>query len=96
MARRTRVAAKLSPGNTRISRRERVRELELVTAEELVLFLLWAVGAFEAANKQNRHPERDQNGQHTRVRADELGKSMHMPKWTALTSPALKVRQRDR
>jgi len=54
-----------------------------VSAEEFILFAFGAVGAFKAADKQNRHPQRDQNGQHTRVRADEMSKSMHMPLWTA-------------
>lgn len=58
-------------------------ESEFVTAEKFILFALGAVGAFKAANEQNRHPQRDQNGQHTRVRADEMSKSMHMPLWTA-------------
>lgn len=55
-------------------------QLEFVTAEELVLFALGAVCAFKAANKKNSYPQRDQNGQHTRVRADHLNQSMHKPR----------------
>lgn len=51
--------------------------LELVTAEELILIALGAVGAFEAAYKQNCNTQRDQNGQHTRVRTDDVSDRVH-------------------
>ena len=53
---------------------------ELVSAEELILFAFGAVGALKAANKEHSYPKCDQDGQHTRVRADHLRKSMHKPR----------------
>jgi len=59
-------------------RKRAATALELVTAEELILVALGAVGALKAADKQNRYTERDQNGQHTRVRADEMSYRVHI------------------
>jgi len=48
--------------------------LEFVAAEKLVFVALRAVRAFKAADEQHRNTQGDQDGQHTRVRADELSK----------------------
>ena len=52
---------------------------QLVASEDLILFAFGAVGAFEAADKQNRYSERHQDSQHARVRCDPMEEVMHMP-----------------
>ena len=54
--------------------------LQFVPRENLVLFAAGAIGAFETADKQNRHPERHQDSQHARVRCDPVEQVMHMPR----------------
>jgi len=67
----------------------RSSDLEFVATEELILVAFRAVCTLEAANEQNRHSKRDQDGQHTRVGPDQLSKSMHMPRRTAPTNSVL-------
>jgi hypothetical protein len=47
-------------------------DLRLVPAEKVVLFAARAVGALEAADQENCHSQRDQDGQHARVRRNPV------------------------
>ena len=62
-----------------LNREQLVRlELDFVPAENIIFFAARAVGALQTANEQNRHAQGDQDGQHTRVRTDELSNRVHM------------------
>jgi hypothetical protein len=52
--------------------------LHLVAAEEIVLFARWAVRAAQAADQQNCHTHRNQNGDHISVRRKPMNRVLHI------------------
>ena len=51
--------------------------LDLMAAEDVVLFTAWALGAAQAADQEDRYPCRDNQGQETSARYEPLYQCMH-------------------
>ncbi len=48
-----------------------------MAAEKLVLFAIGAIGAFKTADKKHRYSQRDQDGEHTRIRRKPMKNVCH-------------------
>jgi hypothetical protein len=59
-----------------------------VVAEQIVLVAARAFRALQAADQQNRHPRRHQDGKEIRIRRKPMNYAMHKPKLHGLNSKA--------